>query len=216
MHHGDRARSLAVLAGGALLALVLGSEARAGEWEAVRESYGNALKANDKRLQEIEAKERGISDQQQRAEKITRDKIAASRAALKGGDRGRSLAEAAEKASGDPRALSDLSREQGKYVDASTSDWGADGPERKRFRDNAAAAQKNLERVSAGLTRATKALESVRSTEALEKARRIEASVNEAADRLRARWQLEQAARERESKQREREAAERVRSSGTR
>ena len=215
MHRGNRTRSLAILAGGALLALVVGSDARAGEWDAIRESYGNTLKANDKRLQEIEAKERGISDQQQRAEKITRDKIAASRAALKGGDRGRSLAEAAEKASGDPRALSDLSREQGKYVDASTSDWGADGPERKRLRDNAAAAQKNLERVSAGLTRATKALESVPSTEALEKARRIEASVNEAADRLRARWQLEQAARERESKQREREAAERARSSGT-
>ncbi len=215
MHHRGRVRSLALLIGGALLALVAGSDARAGEWEAIRESYGTVLKANDKRLQEIEAKERGISDQQQRAEKITRDKIAASRAALKGGDRGRSLAEAAEKATGDPRALGDLSREQSKYLDAAASDWGAEGAERKRLRDNTAAAQKNLERVSAGLTRSAKALEGVRAAEAREKAARIEASVNEAADRLRARWQLEQATRERETKQREREAAERARSSGT-
>lgn len=214
MYHGSAARFLAALAVGALVALIGGSDARAGEWEAIRESYGNALKANDKRIQEIEAKERGISDQQQRAEKITRDKIAASRAALKGGDKGRSLAEAAEKASGDARALSDLSREQSKYLDAATSDWGADGLERKRLRDNAAAAQKNLERVSADLARAANALESARSTEAFEKAARIEASVNEAADRLRAKWQLDQAARERDTKQREREAAERARSSG--
>lgn len=214
MYHGTALRFPAALAVGALVTLIGGSAARAGEWEAIRESYGNALKANDKRVQEIEAKERGIPDQQQRAEKITRDKIAASRAALKGGDKGRSLAEAAEKASGDAKALNDLSTEQSKYLDAATSDWGADGPERKRLRDNAAAAQKNLERVSADLARAAKALESARSTEAFEKAAQIEASVNEAADRLRAKWQLDQAARERDAKQREREAAERARSSG--
>src|SRR5438270_3875167 len=40
---------------------------------------------------------------------------------------------------------------------------------------------------------------------------RIDAAVTEAGDRLRARWQLEQATREREAKQREREAAERAR-----
>jgi len=214
MYHGTVVQVLAALAVGTLVTQVGGSDARAGEWEAIRESYGNALKANDKRVQEIEAKERGISDQQQRAEKITRDKIAASRAALKGGDKGRSLAEAAEKAPGDAKALNDLSTEQGKYLDAATSDWGADGPERKRSRDNAAAAQKNLERVSAGLTRAAKALDSAQSTQAFEKAAQIEASVNEAADRLRAKWQLDQAARERDAKQREREAAERARSSG--
>ena len=39
----------------------------------------------------------------------------------------------------------------------------------------------------------------------------IEAAVSEGSERLKARWQLEQAARERESKQREREAAERAR-----
>ena len=208
-------RSLPILVTGLALALSAVSGATADEWERISESYGNAIKANEKRIQEIEAKERGISDQQQRAEKITRDKIAASRAALKGGDKGRSLADAAEKTSGDAKALNDLSREQSNYLDAATSDWGADGPERKRLRDNAAAAQKNLERVSADLARAAKALENARSTEAFEKAARIEASVNEAADRLLAKWQLDQAARERDAKQREREAAERTRSSGT-
>jgi hypothetical protein len=51
--------------------------------------------------------------------------------------------------------------------------------------------------------------------DALEKAARIEGAVNEAADRLQARWQREQAARERDAQQREREAAERARRSGT-
>jgi hypothetical protein len=45
----------------------------------------------------------------------------------------------------------------------------------------------------------------------LEKMTRIEAEVKEAGDRLRARWQREQALRDREREQREREAAERAR-----
>ena len=217
MHHGGSAtRYLATLGGAILLALTAVSDAVPGEWETIRESYDNALKANEKRIQEIEAKERGISDPQQRAEKITRDKVTAVRASLKSGGPGKSLAEAAEQAVDDPKALADLSREQGRYLDAAAGDWGADGAERKRLRDATATAQKGIERVNANLTRAAKAISSVQSSEALEKAARIEAAVNEAADRLRARWQLEHAARERESKQREREAAERARSSGTR
>ena len=51
----------------------------------------------------------------------------------------------------------------------------------------------------------------VKPSDVLEKATRIEAAVREAGERLRARWQLEQAARERERQQREREAAERAR-----
>jgi hypothetical protein len=217
MHHGRPAiRCLATLIGGALLALTAVSDAVSGEWETIRESYDSALKANEKRIQEIEAKERGISDPQPRAEKITRDKVTALRGSLKGGGTGKSLAEAAEKAIDDPKALADLSRDQSRYLDAAAGDWGADGAERKRLRDATATAQKGIERVNANLTRATNVISSVQSSEALERATRIEASVNEAADRLRARWQLEHAARERESKQREREAAERARSSGTR
>ncbi|HEY7539455.1 MAG TPA: hypothetical protein VIF11_04900 [Methylomirabilota bacterium] len=199
---------------GLLLPVLAVSGAVAGDWETVRDNYETALKANEKRIQEIEARERGIQDPQQRAEKITRDKVAALRAAVKGGGTGKSLAEAADKAAGDPKALADLSRDQAKYLEAATSDWGADGPERKRLRESMAATQKNLERINAGLTHATSSTASVTSLNALEKATRIEAAMTEAGDRLRARWQLEQAAREREAKQREREAAERARSSG--
>ena len=199
-------RCVLTLIGTLLLPLLAVSDAVSGEWETVQGNYENALKANEKRIQEIEAKERGIPDPQQRADKITRDKIAAARASLKTGGTGKSLAEAA----------ADLSREQSKYLDTATSDWGAEGAERKRLREATVATQKNIERVNASLTRAAKSAASLHASDAVEKAARIEAAVNEAGDRLRARWQLEQAARERETNQREREAAERARGTGSR
>jgi hypothetical protein len=217
MHHGGPARRcLLTLMACLLLALSAVSDAPAGEWEKLRESYDNALRTYAKRIGEIEAKERGVPDQEQRADKITRDKVASIRGSLKGGGKGKSLADAAEKASGDARALTDLSREQGEYLDVVTSEWGAEGAERKKLREALAISQKNLERASASLANAAKATEGVAPSDVLEKAAQIEAMVNEAAERLRARWQLEQAAREREAKQREREAAERARSSGAR
>lgn len=203
------------LISGLLLPVLAVAGATAGDWETVRDSYETALKANEKRIQEIEARERGIQDPQQRAEKITRDKVAALRASVKGSGTGKSLAEAADKTAGDPRALADLSRDHAKYLEAATSDWGADGAERKRLRESMAATQKNMERINASLTRATRSTASLTSSDALEKATRIDTAMTEAGDRLRARWQLEQAAREREAKQREREAAERARSSGS-
>ena len=212
---GPARRCLLTLMGAVLLPLFVASGALCGEWETVRGNYENALKANEKRIQEIEAKERGIPDQQQRAEKITRDKVAALRASLKAGGAGKSLAEAAEKAAGDPKAVADLARDQSKYLDTATADWGAEGPERKRMRDATAATPKSIERNNANLTRAAKSVASLQASDSLETAARIEAAVNEAGDRLRARWQLEQAARERETKQREREAAERSRGTGS-
>jgi len=206
---------LSALLSGLVLPLLAVCGATAGDWETVRDSYETALKANEKRIQEIEARERGIQDPQQRAEKITRDKVAALRASVKGSGTGKSLADAADKAAGDPKALADLSRDQAKYLEAATSDWGAEGAERKRLRDSTAATQKNMERINASLTRATRSTAGVTSSDSLEKAARIEAAMTEAGDRLRARWQNEQAAREREAKQREREAAERARSSGS-
>jgi len=189
------------------------SDAVSDELDVIRGNYESALKANEKRIQEIEARERGIADPQQRAEKITQDKVTALRNALKGDRTGKVLADAADKAANDPNAMADLSKESSKYLDAALSDWGAGGAERRRLREAMAASQKNIEGIDANLTRAAKA--TVPSSDALEKAARIEAAVNEAGERLRARWQLEQAAREREAKQREREAAERARSSGT-
>jgi hypothetical protein len=213
-HGGPARRCLYTLIGGLLLALIPVSNAAPGEWENIRDSYDNTLRANEKRIKEIEAKERGVTDQEQRADKITRDKIAATRSSLKSGGRGKSLAEAAEKASGDASVRADLYRDQGEYLDVVTRDWGAEGAERKKHREAMATVQKNFERASANLTKAAKAAGGVQPSDVVEKAARIEAAVTEAGDRLRARWQLEQAARERETKQREREAAERAR--GTR
>ncbi len=215
MHHGGPARRcFPTWVAGLLLALSAVSDAPAGEWEKLRESYDTALRTHEKRIGEIEAKERGVQDQQQRADKITRDRISSIRVSLKGGGKGKNLADAAQKASGDARALADLSREQGEYLDAVTNEWGAEGAERKKLREAVATVQKkNLERANANLSRAAKATTAAaQPSDVLEKAAaRIEAAVTEAGDRLRARWQLEQAARERETKQREREAAERAR-----
>lgn len=212
---GSARRCLLILAGTLLLPLVGPSSVVADELDAIRGNYESALKANEKRIQEIEARERGITDPQQRAEKITRDKVAALRNALKGDRTGKSLADAADKVASDPKALPDLAKDSSKYLDTATSDWSADGAERKRLRDAVAASQKNIERINASLTRAAKSTETIQASDALETATRIEAAVNEAGDRLRARWQNEQAARERDAKQREREAAERARSSGS-
>jgi hypothetical protein len=217
MHHGGFAtQCLYAVIGGLLLALIAVSVAVAGEWDSIRESYDNALRANEKRIKEIEAKESGIPDPQQRADKITSDKAGSARTSVKGSGKGRSLVQAADRASGDASALPDLYREQSEYLTVVTSEWGAEGAERKKLREALAGSQKNLERANASLANATKATEGVVPSDVLEKAAQIEATVNEAAERLRARWQLEQAAREREAKQREREAAERARSSGAR
>lgn len=204
-------RCLPILIAGLLLAPSAFSDASASEWEKIRESYDNTLKKHEKRIGEIEAKERGVPDPQARADRITRDRIASVRTSQKVGGRGKSLADAAEKASGDARALAELSREQAEHLAAVRDEWGAEGAERKKSREAMATAQRNLERANASLTKAVGATAALNTLDALEKAARIEAAVTEAGDRLRARWQLEQASREREIKQREREAAERAR-----
>jgi hypothetical protein len=195
---------------GLLLTPIAVSDASASEWEKLRESYDNALKKHERRIGEIETKERGVPDPQARADKITRDKVNSVRTSQKIGGRGKSLADAAERASGDARALAELAREQGEHL-ATVREWGAEGVERKRAREAMETAQKNLERANANLTKAARATATLNTSDALEKAARIEAAVTEAGDRLRARRQLEQAALEREIRQREREAAERAR-----
>jgi hypothetical protein len=217
MHHGGSARRyLSTLIGGLLWALIPISGTVAGEGENIRDSYDNALRANEKRIREIEAKESGIPDPQQRAAKITTDKVGFARASLKGGGKGLSLVQAAERAPGGASALTGLYREQSEYLNAVTSEWGAEGAERKKLRDAMATAEKSFERANAGLAKAARAAAGVAPSDLLEQTGQIEAAVDEAAERLRARWQLEQAARERDAKQREREAAERARSSGMR
>ncbi len=194
-----------------LLSLITVPDGLAGEWENMRESYDNKLRTHAKRIAEIEARERGVpADQEKRADRITRDRIAGIKGSLKGGGKARSLAEAAEKASGDTRALIGLYREQGEYLDSVISEWGTEGAERKKLRESIATLQKNLEKATANLTRAIEVAETtttrVPRSGVLEKVARIEA-----AEKERTRWLREQAALERERQQRERGAAERER-----
>ena len=187
MHHGgSRGRCLGSLLIGVLLSLIAAPAALPGEWETMRENYDHTLRANEKRIGEIEAKERGVpADREQRAERITRDRVA---------------------------ARVDLYRDQTGYLDIVMSEWGPEGAERKKVREAMAMLQKNLERTSASLARAAGATTMhVEASDVLEKMARIEAAASEAGERLRARWQRERAAQEREREQREREAAQRAR-----
>ena len=194
-----------------LLSLITVPDGLAGEWENMRESYDNKLRTHAKRIAEIEARERGVpADQEKRAEKITRDRITGIKGSLKGGGKARSLAETAEKASGDVRALIDVYREQGEYLDIVISEWGTEGAERKKLRESIATLQKNLESANANLARAIEVAQTtttrVPRSGVLEKVARIEA-----AEKERTRWLRQQAALERERQQRERGAAERER-----
>jgi hypothetical protein len=192
-----------LLIGGLVLGLLHVAGARADEMQSLRARYDSVLRSSEKRLPEVENR--------QQAERITRERIDATRGALKGGGRGKSLADAADTAAGDARAFSGLTRDQGEYLDAVVRDWGAEGGERRKQREATATLQKNLERASASLRKAAAAPVDVKPSELLHRTAGIEAAVTEAGDRLRARWQLQQAAREREGREREREASERAR-----
>jgi hypothetical protein len=212
VHHGDSGRrGLRTLMPFLLLSLIAVSDGLAGEWETMRENYDNTLRAHAKRIAEIEGRERGVpADQEKRADKITRDRITAIKGSLKSSGKARGLADSAERASGGARALIDVSREQGEYIDIVVNDWRAEGPERRILRESMAALPRNLERAKASLARAIEVTEAttmrVPESGLLEKIRRIEA-----AEKERTRFLREQAALERERQQRERGAAERER-----
>jgi hypothetical protein len=211
VHHGGSGRhGLRILMPFLLLSLIAVPDGLAGEWETMQENYANTFRAHAKRLAEIEGRERGIADQEKRADKITRDRITGIKASLKSSGKARGLADSAERVSGGARTLIDVSREQGEYLDVVMSDWGAEGPERRVLRESSATLPKNLERANASLVRAIEVTEAttmrVPESGVLEKIRRIEA-----AEKERTRWLREQAALERERQQRERTAAERER-----
>ncbi len=210
MHHGGTGRRrLRALGACILLALIGAPDGLAGDWENMRESYDNKLRTHARRIAEIEARDRG-ADQEKRADRLTRDRINGIKGSLKGGGKARSLAETAEKASGDARSLIDVSREQGEYLGLVISEWGTEGTERKKLRESIATLQKNLESTNANLARAIEDAETtttrVPRSGVLERVTRIEA-----AEKERARWLREQATLERERQQRERGAAERER-----
>ena len=212
MHDGGAGRRcLRTLTACLLLSVIAVSDGLAGEWENMRESYDNKLRAQAKRIAEIEARERRVpADQEKRADKITRDRITGIKGSLKSDGKTRSLADTAERASGDARALIDVYREQGEYLDTVMSEWEAEGAERRKLRESIAALRKSLERANADLATAIEVAETttmrVPQSGVLEKVGRIEA-----AEKERARWLRAQAALDRERQQRERGAAERER-----
>lgn len=216
MHDRTGTRSCRTVLACLVLSLIAIPEAWAGQWDDMRERYDNELRAQGTRIAEIEAKERGVPlDREKRADEITRDRIIGIKGSLKGRSRARSLADTADRAAGDARALENVYREQDEYLDIATSEWGAEGSERRKLRESMASLQKNLGRANADLAMAVEAAETtamrVSQSGLLEKATGIEAGAKEAGDRLRAIWQQEQAARERDRQQRERAAAERER-----
>ena len=216
-HGGTGGRCLGTLVAFLLLSLIPVPDALADELERMRESYDSKLKAHEKRISEIEAKGRGASaNPEKRADGITRDRIADIRASLKGGGgAAKRLAEPAEKASGDAKALDDVYKGQSEHLDIITGEWGADGAERKKLREAITALQKNLALIRTSLAMAAEAAEAmktqVQESGVLEKVARIEAVASEARERLSARWERERIQREREREQREREAGERAR-----
>lgn len=217
MHHGGTGRRCLVILMPFLLLSIAVPDALAVELERMRESYDTKLRAHQKRITEIEAKGRGGStDPGKRADAITRDRIADIRASLKGGvGTTKRLAELAEKASGDAKALIDVYKGQSEHLDVVTSEWGADGTERKKLKEAIAALQKNLTLARTNLDMATEAagpmMMRVEQLGVLEKVARVEGGASEARERLSAQWERERAVREREREQREREAAERAR-----
>jgi hypothetical protein len=185
------------------------------EWETVRKKYESALRGHEKRIAEIDAKEGGFgADQEGRAEKITRDRAAATMASRKSGAKGQALPRTASKPTTQAATLSEIYKAQDEYVDRVTREWG-EGAERKKLEDAKTVLQKNTKLIELHLAAVTEATEAmamrVRQSGVREKAAQSEAAAKEAGERLSARWERERAARERERGQREREAGERAR-----
>ena len=200
-----------------LLSLIAVPDALAGEWESMRESYDNKLRAHAKRIAEIEAKERGASaDPEKRADKITRDRIAEIRASLKGGGRPGGWRNRPRRRPVTRGRWSTCTEDRASTSTSSRSEWGADGAERKKLRE---VHRRDAEEPRAGQCEPGEggrggrgdADRRVPQSGVLEKVARIEAGASETRERLSARWERERAAREREREQREREAAERAR-----
>jgi hypothetical protein len=226
MHHGRTgARCLRTMMAFLLLLLVPGPGSAGAssspeeeaslrvEWEKVRANQERTIRDNEKRIAEIYAREGG-ADGDRRAEKITRDRVSAANASLKSGGKGQTLAQTAETAGRDARALAELYKAQAEYLDSASGEW-ADGAERKKLQAAASLMQRNTERTRSHLAKATEAADAIsmrlRQSGVLEKVAQIETAAKEAGERLSARWERERAARERDREQREREAGERAR-----
>jgi hypothetical protein len=226
MHHRRTgARRLCTMMAWSLLLLVPGSGSAESpsspsedaslrkEWEKVRANQERAIRDNQKRLAEIYARVAG-PDEVKRAEKTTRDRVAAANASLKDGGKSQLLVQMAETAGRDGGALASLYAGQDEYLDRAIGQWES-GTERKNLETAISLLQRNMEHSQAHLARASETAEEM-STQlgqsgVLDKVLQIETAAKEAGARLSVRWELERAARERERQQREREAGERAR-----
>ena len=136
-------------------------------------------------------------------------------ASLKGGGKGKQLAQMAEHVVRESKGLAELSTAQEEYIDSVTREWGKGGEERMKLQAASRALQQNMERTNSYLSTATEAAGAVatrvQQSGVLEKAAQVNAAAKESGERLSARWERERAAREREREQREREAGERAR-----
>jgi hypothetical protein len=222
MHHG---RSLgAVMAVGVLFllpaALTAGSPSTPEdaarlrqEWDQVHERQARTIRDNAQRLAAILAREGGAAtDDLQRAQRITQERVAGIDSSLKGGARGRQLARAVEKAGDAAAAVGELGQAQDEYLALATRAWAE---ERRKLQDATAALEKNTQLTATHLTRATEAALAaagrVAESGVLEKAARSEAAARDVRELLTARGERERAALEREREQRQREAGERAR-----
>ena len=119
------------------------------------------------------------------------------------------------RSAGATTAQADPYAAEAELIESALSRW-KDGTERQKLRAAQRTLTKNLAEAQASLTAAGDAVAamdaSVERSGIVPRLGRIEAEVTEAQDRLRARWERDQAARDRERQQREREAAERARS----
>jgi hypothetical protein len=142
------------------------------------------------------------------------DSASAGSSAWENDGTGKTLAEMAEKASTDRRALTELYRMQDEYVHHATGEW-RDRSERKKLQEAIGLLQRNTDQINSSLRMATEAAEAlstwIRRSGVLERMAQLETAAKEAGARLAGRWELEQAARVREREQREREAGERAR-----
>jgi hypothetical protein len=216
MPHRRAPRVVGVLLAGLMLSVAAVPHTWAGDWEQMRDSFDERLKPHARRLAEIDAREPADpADRVQRAEKITRDRIAGINASSNRRGRVRSLAEAAEIGSLEASALPEVSREQAVQLESVIRAWGAAGTERRKLRESLAALQKNVDQAKSNLARAIDAADAasmqIAGSGVLEAVERIEAVAAEAGERLRARWQRDHAALERDRLQRERAAGERER-----
>lgn len=154
------------------------------------------------------------SSEWEEAQRTTRDRVAAAKAALPGDSTGKQLADMAEKASADGGVLPELYRRQDEYVARATGEW-REGADRKTLQEASGLLQRNSERLEAAVTSAREAARAastrIRQSGVLEKMARLEAAAKDAGTRLAGRWERERAMREREREQREREAGERAR-----